>query len=110
MTIGFDDRARAHEEMSDLFNNLHQDRHPIIRFVVAKTLRIFNLIGNVINLPKSGQPKIGTNELICQDIAVALHEFPKISITFLVLNYDVSCRSVARILNKKTQSYKPQSK
>lgn len=40
MMIGFDDSVRTHEEVWDLFNNLHQDQQQITRSVFDKTLKI----------------------------------------------------------------------
>lgn len=109
MMIGFGDRVRTHQEVCALFNNLYQDRQPISRAVVGKTLRRFNLTGNVKSLPKSGRPRIATNEANAQDIAIALEEFPQTSSTSLALNHGISCRSVARILKReKYHPYKPQ--
>lgn len=101
MMIGFGDRVRTHEEVCHLFNAVHPDRNPISRSAVSKTLKRYTLFGSVKNLSKSGRPKTATNENISLDIAAELQENPRTSTTSLSLSYNVSRRSVSRILKKE---------
>lgn len=100
--IGFSDRIRTHEELCDLFNNLHRVRHLIARSII-RLLRRFNfrLTENDNNLSKGGRPKVTTNEVIAQDIAIALEEFPQTSTISVTLKYKISCRPITRILTRE---------
>lgn len=95
MKIGFHDPIRSHVKVCDFFLNIHPDRIRIIsRFVIVKTLRRYNLTGNVQNLPKNGLPKTGTSEKIAQNVAFELEESPQTATTSLALLDDISWRSI----------------
>lgn len=105
MIIGFGDRRRTQQEVCVLFNNLYPERDPITRTVVSKTLRRFNMSGNVRNLSKPGRPTTVTSQNEALDIAIMLEENPQTSTPEIARARNISRRSVARIL--KREKYHP---
>lgn len=100
MTIGYGDWRRTHQEVCDLFNNVHPNRQ-ISRSVVTKTVQRYTTSGSVSNLPKSGRLQSATNENVAQNIAISVEENPHLSSTELANTYEISRRSVGRILRRE---------
>lgn len=100
MMIGFGDRRRTHQEVCDLFNNIHPNRQ-ITRSIVTKTLQRYNTNGTVGNLRKSGRINTATNEEVAQNIAISLEENHNLSTTELANMHAISRRSVGRILKRE---------
>lgn len=106
MMIGYGDRRRTHEEACALFNAEHPNREPITRSTVTKMHSKFRNTGDVKDLEKSGRPKVATEDKAL-DVLLTVTEQPHISTRQLMLDHEISQRSVLRILHKnKFHPYK----
>lgn len=104
MMVGYGDRQRSHHEVCHLFNTVHPERNPISQSTVSRLVAKFRETGDVKDLPKAGRPKSTTNEDRSLDVLLAVTDNPTTSTTQLGLENDMSSRSVARILKKKTNT------
>lgn len=80
--------AGLDDDMCDLFNNLHKDKHPASPYAVGTILSRVSLTRNVRNSARDNALVFLTNVT-----------------TFVASNFDISYRLVARILERKAYRY-----
>lgn len=101
----FCEKTRTHQEVCNIFNNIHPNREPITYCVTTKTLWNYNGHGSINNLPKRRRNK----SVIYEDNNppnIALEENHHLPTTKLKRMHDISRRSVGKIINKN--KYNPQ--
>lgn len=101
MMIGYGDRRRSYSEVVALYNAIHEDREPIARSTVIKTLQRFDETGGVKNRQKPGRPKVATSEESSLNVLLDVQENPKCSVQQRALTHHISRRSVQKILKKE---------
>lgn len=105
--VGYGDKLRTHQEACDLFNEIHNDRAPIVRSTVSKVVSKFAEEGNARNLPRGGRPKI--DEVTKLNVFLETVENPHVSTRQLGLNNDIDHSTVLKLLKKeKYHPYKIQ--
>jgi transposase len=97
MMIGYGDRKRSCAEVMTLFNEIHPNRQPISRSTVTRTWSRFNETGSVKVRPKSGRPKIVTNDENSLNVMLDVVENFKTSVQQLALNHNMSRRSIQNL-------------
>jgi transposase len=97
MMIGYGDRKRSCAEVMTFFNEIHPNRQPISRSTVTRTWSRFNETGSVKERPKSGRPKIVTNDENSLNVMLDVVENFKTSVQQLALNHNMSRRSIQNL-------------
>lgn len=95
---GYGDKQRSYQEVCDMYNNLHPDRH-IKKNAVFRTVERYRMTGSVKNRPRLGRPRTATSEEKKLDILLAIEENPKQSTNQLALDYEIDQKSVRTILH-----------
>lgn len=107
--VGYGDRRRTQQEVCTLFNNLYPNRAPITQSCVSKLIRKYANTGSVRDTPKTGRPQTASGGDAALNILLAVHERPRESCTDLQRDYNISERSVRRVLKReKFHPYKVQ--
>lgn len=99
MMRGYGDRTRSYDEVKDLFNDTYPNRNPISRSGVQKTVQRFQETGSVKDRPRSGRPKLATNEELSLEVLQSVVEDPHASTRSVSQIVGTSQRSVGRILH-----------
>lgn len=100
MMVGYGDRRRSLQETCDLFNNTFPNRNPISKSTVSKIVHKFEQSGSVKNLPRSGRPKVATNDDAALDVLLTVQEQPTTSTSNIAMELGMSATSVRRILKR----------
>lgn len=100
MIRGFGDRIRSYDEVRHLFNDFFNERPPISKSTVERTIRKFEESGTVQDLPKAGRPRSATNAEISENVLLSFIQEPSTSLAKVCHNNDVSKASVQRILHR----------
>lgn len=93
--VGYGDRRRTQQEVCTLFNSLYPSRAPITQTCVSKLIRKY------ANTPKTGRPQTASGGDAALNILLAVHERPRESCTDLQRDYNISERSVHRVLKRE---------
>lgn len=108
MMRGWGNQTRGYKQVAQLFNEELRDAdHKISKSTVIRTVQRFEDIGSVKNRPKSGGPKIATNEDKSIEFLQSFVENPHISLRRAALEHDISLGSASKIMKiNKWHPYK----
>lgn len=99
--VGYGDRKRTQVEVVALFNEVYPNRPPISQSSVSKIIKKYSDTGSVKDKPRSGRLKSVTESDAALNVLLAIEENPRQSREDLARDYDISVRSVGRILRKE---------
>lgn len=100
MIRGFGDRERSYDQVRQIFNQTFNQRPPISKSAVEKTVKRFSDTGSVKDRVRSGRPLSTTSPEKTEEVLLTYQENPRTSTRKAAQATDTDKRSVARILKK----------
>jgi transposase len=100
MMRGFGDKIRSYQEVVHLFNDTFDDRPPISKSTVYRTVDRFERTGSIKDEPKFERPKDSTNDDKSLEVLLATTENPHTSVSKVAQQNEICKRSTRRILKK----------
>lgn len=76
MMRGYGDKERSYQQVANLFNETYPDEPLVYKSTVKKTFDRFVISGSVQDLPRSGCPKIATNDDKALEVLLSVAENP----------------------------------
>ena len=105
MIRGFGDRQRSYNQVQLIFNETFNDRTPISKSTVERTIRRFSDTGSVRDNSRSGRPKSTITPEKTEEVLLTYVETPRTSTRRAAQLTGIDDRSVRRIL--KAHNYFP---
>ena len=99
--VGYGDKKRTQAEVVALFNEVYPNRPPISQSTVSKIIKKYSDTVSVKDKARSGRSKSVSESEAALNVLLAVEENPRQSREDLARDYDISVRSVGRILGKE---------